>query len=250
MRVGHWPEASILVAGSRIGRLLLAAWMAALLGGCIGAGAFQDRLRATSGELKYPHEAAPPERRPESIGLGAVTLSRPLPPSTTVTKTGGTFFPFLFVNIWTGDYRGTLGATELREDLTGFVRRSLAEDLERGGAHPYAEHDPSLQVDVAISKVDVTTPIHEHGNALFMFLWITYANHVSAGPIAVVLDGEVVVHRGPEELLRRPIQASVRMRGPAGKGWKTEDLTLSMVEGLSLAVKEFNRRVVQEVNAL
>lgn len=107
--------------------------MAALLGGCIGAGAFQDRLRTTSGELKYLHEADPLAQRPETVGLGAVTLSAVLPPATTVTKTGGSLIPLLFVNIWTGDYRGTLGATELTEDLTGFVRRSLVEDLERGG---------------------------------------------------------------------------------------------------------------------
>ncbi len=96
----------------------------------------------------------------------------------------------------------------------------------------------------------MTTPIHERGFVLFVLLWVSYSNQVGAGPIAVALDGEVVVRRGPEELLRRPIQVQARAGGPATKGWKTEELTLSMVEGLSLAVKEFNRRVVQEVNAL
>jgi hypothetical protein len=246
------------MTGIGIGRLL-AVWIAVALSGCIGAGGFQDRLRATTGELKYLHEAATEPaaetaalpKQPDTVGLGAVTLTGPLPPASAVARTGGLVIPLLFVNIWTGDYRGSLGAAELREDLPGFARRSLAEDLEQAATHPYVEHDPNLQVDVTISRVAVAAPIHEQGHMLLLLFWFAYSSQVRAGPVTVDLDGEVVVRRGGDVLRCRPIQVHARVgAGPPVKDWKAEDLTLDMVNALSLAVKEFNHRVVLEVNAL
>jgi hypothetical protein len=219
--------------------------------GCVGAGGLQQQLRSASGELMYLHDTdGSPERRPEAIGLASVTVNPPLPPATIVTRTGGYVVPLLFINFWTGEYQGTLGASELKSDLAGFVRSSLVEELTRSSAYAYSDQDPALRLEVSISKVLVSAPVREQGSLLFLLFWVSYSKFIQGGPVDVVLEGEVVVRRGAQELLRRPIRGRARAGGAPVKDWKVPSLTVTMVEGLSLAVKVFNERIVQEVNSM
>lgn len=233
------------------GRLGFVCWALLGLAGCIGAGGYEARLRERHGELMYLRGASGVERAPGTIALGAVAVDAPLPPETTVRKTGGWVVPLLFVNVWKGEYRSELGAAQVANDLGTFVRESLVEDLRRGARYALADGEGDLQLEVKVTKVAVNAPIQESGNALFLLLFFSLSSSTVAGPVDVSVEGEALIRRAGQELLRAPVTGRSRsgvLRW--GRQMQIEDYTTAMIEGLSLAVKSFNDEVVAQVNRL
>jgi len=226
-----------------------------LLVGCVGAGGFESRLASHSGEVMYLHEARATERQPgTTVSLATFTVEQRLPPATTVQRTGGFVVPLLFVNVWRGEYRSTLGAAQISNDYVQFMKDSFAEELKRSAKFAFTDHDGDVQVDVKVTNIEMNAPIVESGNFLFLLIAFGHSRSVHAGPVEVVVSGEAVARKGGQEVLRKPILGGSRTGGLPRKNRTIEDLmadyTAAMIEGLSLAVKRFNDAIVAEVNSL
>lgn len=225
-----------------------------LLAGCVGAGGFESQLVRRSGEAMYLHEARATERQPATLSVGAFAVEHGLPPVTTVRKTGGYAVPLLFVTLWKGEYQSALGAAQISNDYVQFMKDSLTEELKRSAKYGFVERDGDLEVDVRVTKIQMSAPIVESGNFLFLVLAWSYSKSVQAGPVEVAIEGEAVMRKGGQEVLRKPVLGRSRTGGLLKKygdiDQLTRDFTTTMIEGFSLAVKDFNDNVVSEVNGL
>lgn len=230
---------------------LTAAW---LLGGCIGAAGIEQGLRARHGELMYLRGAQATERGRGTVSVDAIAVDAALSPETTVRKTGGWAVPLLLVNLWKGEYQTKLGAAQLTNDWAAFVRESLAEDLRRDARYAVVEQGGDLRMEVRLSKVEMTAPVVEGGDFLFLLLAFSWSQWIRGGPVEVAIEGDVVVRRGGQEVLRKAVRGRSRSGAlsPRTTGFDrfTADLGSAMIEALSLGVKSFNGAVVAELNEL
>lgn len=230
-------------------RTLLAA-LAALAAGCANTGGLQAQLRSGRAELMYLQDPPVAERQPSTVGLGKVTVEAALPAETTLEKVGGFPVPLLFVNFWKYDYRASLGTARLANDLPGFTRQSLAEALRRGARYAWAEEGADLQVEATVRTVTLRAPMQQSGNFLFLVFAWSWSSSVGAGPAEAIVEGEVVLRRGGQEVLRRPVKGQARTGVLQGAHAKVEDYTSTMAEAVSLAVKDFDAQVVAAVNGI
>jgi hypothetical protein len=231
--------------------LVVTAW---LLGGCMGTAGLEQRLRGRQGELMYLRQTRAVERVAGTVSIDAFAVEHALPAVTTVRRTGGWVVPLVLINVWKGEYECSLGAAQIANDWPLFAKESLVEDLRRGARHALVERGGDLRIDVRITKVAMKAPVVEGGHIAFVPVAGTSGKSIRAGPVDAAVEGEVVARRGGQEVLRKIVAGSARTASLRRKDNDFDayaaDFTTAMIEGLSLAVKDFNGAVVDEVNRL
>lgn len=223
-----------------------------LLTGCVGAGGVQARLGAGGGEVKYEvgEHPDPVDRQPGSVSLASYTVEPRLPPETTVKRTGGYFLPLLFVNLWKGEYLCTVGAAQVLNDYVQFMRESFTEELRRNAKYELAESDGALQLEVKVQKIEMNAPVRESGNMFFLGIAWGYTSSLSAGPVDVVITGEMVAQKDGMEEQRKTVVGKARVLPRIDKSGTMASYTAAMLKGLSAAVESFNDAAVSAVNGL
>ncbi len=235
----------------RAALLVTTAW---LLGGCMGTTGLELRLQARQGELMYLRDAGAVERDAGTVSIDALAVEHALPPTTTVKRTGGWVVPLVLIDAWMGKYECTLGSAQILNEWGPFVKDSLVEDLRRGARYALVEKGGDLRIEVKVAKVAMKAPVVEDGHFAFLLVAATWGKSIRAGPVDVAVEGEVVARRGGREVLRKAILGTARTGNLRRKDNDLDafvaDFTTAMIEGLSLAVKDFNGSVVDEVNRL
>jgi len=235
-------------------RPVLATLPLALLLGCAGTSSIQRALQRRQGDLLYLHDFAPPERRSGTVGLASFAAPALLPPETTVERTSSFVLPLLLLNVWTHDYRATLGTAQIRGDLEQALREALVEDLRRGSRLAYVEEAGDVTLDVRIEEAMILSPSVKAGSFLLIpigtFLLVGVGSGYHTGQTEAVLQATLKARRAGTEVLRRSIRANALVSMPRWRSPRVDDHTILMIEALSLAARDLNRRIVEEVDGL
>lgn len=226
-------------------------FMAVALTGCAGTGGLQRGLQNGRAELAYVHDsAAMTSKNGRSVKIGSFVVADSLPADTTVVKTSSSFLPLIFFNTWNHEFQCRLGYRQIENDYKEFMRQSLIAELKRSGTAAYAEDKADLSLTVYVKDIEMSAPVKKNGRFLCLLYAFGVGTNTSGGPVDVTVKAEVVLKKGEAEVFNREVQGRYRTSILVGANIKIEDYTVAMIEGLSLATKDLNERIVREVNGI
>jgi hypothetical protein len=229
---------------------------AAVLLGCASASDIETTLRASRAELMYLHDAPRAGSRNGTISLQSFAVDGSLPPDTTVERTFSFVVPLLIVNVWWAEYRGDLGARRTLNDCAQFMRESLIVELQRSARFTWVESGGETQIDVRVTKIGTAGSLWNRGGFLFLIYGWWGDDYTWGEEAEAVIEAEVVVRRPGKVPLGAEFQGKARVSPfPLEYARSRErntvyEYTVTMVEALSLAVKDLNDQVVAALNDL
>ena len=230
------------------------AWLvmaAMVLTGCAGTRGLQLTLEGRTGELLYLHDSETvDDKQKGTVKIVSFVVDDVLPPDTTVRKKSGFLVPLLFVNFWKYEYECRLGSSQIENDYKEFARQSFIEELERSGTYRQAEDYGDLEVEVGLRSLTMSAPMVKVGDIFFVLYAYGYNESTLAGPVESVVTADVVIRRDGHELVNRRFQGSSRTNTLKGNFMSVADYTATMIEGFSLALKDLNEHLVQEINRI
>jgi hypothetical protein len=222
-----------------------------LLTGCAGTDSLRGSLQGRRGELVYLHDSAKTaEKQGATVKIGSFVVDDVLPPSTTVEEKSSFVLPLIFLNVWKYDYESSLGCAQIENDYKQFIRESFIDELNRTGKFSYAEGNGDIEIDLKIKAVKMAAPIHKNGHFIFAVYAFMWGQYTSAGPVDAVVTADAVVKKDGKELFSRELLGRGRAGVLKGKNLQLGDYTTAMIEAMSLAIKDLNEHIVEEINTI
>jgi uncharacterized lipoprotein YmbA len=219
------------------------------ISGC--AGSIQKSLEGCSGELMYLHDSTKiPEKEAQTLKIGSFIVDDVLTPSVTVTKTGTFILPLIVFNMWKYDFQSSLGYTQIRNDYKQFIKDSFIEEFRRSCKFKHVEENSSAEINIKFKNVTMSAPIRKSGYFAYFFYGASYAYGTWTGPVHVIVTANAVLKKDGQELLNKEFQGTYQTIFLQDKNTKIEDYTTAMIEGLSLAIKDLNERIVKGINEI
>jgi hypothetical protein len=146
--------------------------------------------------------------------------------------------------------RVQLGYDRLENDYKAFMRERFLAELKRSGAHELRDGDADLNVSVRIRKIELSAPIRHQGTFFFFFLIFGGGHYYEAGPVNVAVQADVTMERAGAVVLSGAFVGKHATNILAGKDARLPDFTIAMIEGVSMAVKDLNERIVAATNRI
>lgn len=232
-------------------RMRVIAIVALLLAGCGVTKNVQGKLETGRSALTYVHDSERAAFRDGgSIAVRSFVVDDVLPPQTTVRKVSSSVLPLLVFNRWTEDMRAQLGYAQIENDYKQFMREHFLEELKRSGRFSAQDGAADLDVTVRIRSLELSAPIRHRGTFFFFLLIFGGGHYYSVGPVSVAVTADVTVERSGAKVLTGVITGKHATTILEGKDVGLGDYTVAMIEGVSLAVKDLNQRIVREINRL
>ena len=223
--------------------------LAVLLSGCGAAAGIQSTLKDRNGELLYLHDSEKvPDKQGGTVQISSFVVDDILPSETTVREKSGFVLPLLVVNVWKFEYQSSLGSDQLKNDYKKFIQDSFIEELDRRGRYKHVEGHGDMELAVEVKTMTMSAPIVKTGNFLFLLVAWAFGQNTSAGPVSVVVTANVELKKDGKELFNRDFQGKTQTNILAGQHVNLEDFTTSMIEGVSLAIKDLDERIVSGIN--
>lgn len=232
-------------------RTALTAFFALLIAGCGVTTNVQHKIAERTGELTYVHDSEPARTRSAvAIAVRSFTVDDVLPPATTVKEVDSSTLPLLVYNKWTEDMRAQLGYDRLKNDYKAFMRERFLAELRRSGVHEVREGTAELSIAVRVRKLEMSAPIRHEGTFIFLLFIIGGGHYYAAGPVSVVVQADVEITRGGTTVLAGSFVGKHATTILAGNNVQLQDYTIAMIEGVSMAVKDLNERIVSATNRI
>jgi hypothetical protein len=223
----------------------------AVLAGCAGTSSLQRTLEGQKGSLVYVHDSEKvADKKAGSLAIKSFAVEDVLPPDTVVTRKSSFFLPLIFFNIWKQEDQAQLGYAQLENDYKQFLRESFIEEMKRSGTYAIRDGQGDLSVEVRIKKIEMSAPINQNGNFIFAVFFFAYGSHTTVGPVDVSVDADVQASKAGAVVLTRELKGRFRTNILAGKNANMRDYTTAMIEGVSMAVKDLNEKIVKEINKI
>jgi hypothetical protein len=223
----------------------------ALLAGCAGTSSLQRTLEDRKGSLMYVHDSEKiADKKSGSLKLSSFTVEDVLAPDTVVTRKSSFFLPLIFFNMWKQEDQARLGYSQLENDYKQFFKESFIEEMKRSGLYAIRDGQGDLALEVKIKKIEMSAPINQDGNFIFAVFFFAFGSHTTAGPVDVSVDADVKASKGGAVVLAKEVKGSFRTNILAGKNANLKDYTTAMIEGVSMAVKNLNEKIVKEINKI
>lgn len=222
-----------------------------VLGGCAGTSSLQRTLEDQKGSLVYVHDSEKvADKKSGSLAIKSFTVEDVLPPDTVVTRKSSFFLPLIFFNMWKQEDQAQLGYAQLENDYKQFLRESFVEEMKRSGTYAIGDGQGDLNLEVRIKKIEMSAPINQNGNFIFAVFFFAFGSHTTLGPVDVSVDADVQASKGGAVVLTRELKGRFRTNILAGKNANMKDYTTAMIEGVSMAVKDLNEKIVKEINKI
>lgn len=222
------------------------------LSGCIGATNLKANLEKQHGELAYLHDTQKVPPKECTLTVKSFVVDDILPSSINVEKTAGYAVPLLFINIWKEQYQCSLGSQQIANNFKQFIQDSVVEELKRSGCCNYTMGKGDLDLDVHVNKLEMKAPVNGNGFFLFLlFLW-SFHSQTSAGPVEISMQADVALRRNGDTVFHKNfvgkyITKSIQSKY-SSRDKLLEEYTLTMIEGLSFAIKDLSEKIVKEIN--
>ncbi len=223
----------------------------AVLAGCAGTASIQRTLEDGKGPLVYVHDSAiVADKKAGTLTISSFTVGDVLAADTSVKNKSSSVLPFLFFNTWKQQDQARLGYAQVENDYKQFLRESLVEEFKRNSFYELRNDHGDVAVDVTIKKIEMSAPIYQQGTFIFLVFFFAGGSQTIAGPVDVTVDADVRASRGGDVVLAKELQGSYRTNILKGRNAILQDYTVTMIEGMSLAVKKLNEKIVQEINTI
>lgn len=211
----------------------------------------QGRLEENRGTLTYVHESLPVQEKGSlTIAVRSFIVDDVIPAHTTVRKVSGSVLPLILFNSWKEDMQAELGYDRLENDYKRFMRDHFLEELRRSGKFPVKDGQADLNVSVRIRKVELSAPIRHRANFFFLFIVVGGGSSYSAGPVVATVSADVTIERTGAQVLSETMTGKYATNILEGRGIDLSDYTIAMIEGVSMAVKDLNEKIVRAVNRI
>jgi hypothetical protein len=223
----------------------------AVLAGCAGTTSLQSTLEDRKGSLIYVHDSEKvADKKSGTLALSSFTVEDVLAPDTIVTRKSSFFLPLIFFNMWKQEDQARLGYAQLENDYKQFLRESFIEEVKRSGTYSIQDGNGDVSLEVKIKQIEMSAPINQHGNFIFAFVFFAFGTQTTLGPVDVSVDADVQASKGGAVVLTRELKGRFRTNILAGKNVNMRDYTTAMIEGVSMAVKDLNEKIVKEINKI
>lgn len=218
--------------------------------GCAGTTSIQSILEEKKGPLIYLHDTTPlPDKKAGTLSLGKIAVADVLPPSTVVENKTSSVVPLLFYNTWSQEDRARLGYAQIENDYKQFFRDSLIEEIKRSSSYAYKADSGDLVLEVAVDKIEMSAPIYQRGNFFFAIIVFGGGNQTIVGPVDVVINADIKATKSGSLVVNKKVTGRFRTTAYTARGNAIiQDYTVAMIEALSMAVKNLNEMIVQEIN--
>jgi uncharacterized lipoprotein YmbA len=230
--------------------------MVIFLAGCMGSGGLKGLLEDRNSELMYLHDSQKSsEKTVQTLKVESFVVDDVLSSDTAVKRTSAYFVPLLFVNFWKEDFQCTLGSAQIKNDYKEFMRESFIVELKRSSKFEYAAESAEMTLVIRVKKIDMSAPVNTKGNLLIPIYAFFYNRHAMAGPVDVTVYADVILKKGSVELFIRELQGKYRAdilkrEQNVSMANYLKDFTPAMIDGLSLAIKDLNEKIVKEINQI
>jgi hypothetical protein len=223
----------------------------AVLMGCAGTASIQRTLEDRKGELAYVHDSViVADKKAGTLTISGFTVADVLSADTSVENKSSSVLPLLLINTWKQEDQARLGYTQIANDYKQFLRERLVEEFKRNSFYELRNNDGDVAVDITIKKIEMSAPIYQQGTFFFLVFIFGGGSQTIAGPVDVTVNAEVRASRGGAVVLAKELQGSYRTNVLKGRNAILQDYTITMIEGVSLAVKKLNEKIVQEINTI
>jgi len=231
--------------------MAVSALLALMMTGCGVTTNVQNKIVERTGELTYVHDSEPARTmNAVAIAVRSFSVDDVLPPATTVREVDSSTLPLLVYNKWTEDMRAQLGYDRLKNDYKAFMRERFLAELKRSGVHEFREGTADLILTVRVRKLEMSAPIRHEGTFIFLLFIIGGGHYYAAGPVSVAVQADVTVERGGATVLSGTFVGKHVTTILAGNNVQLQDYTVAMIEGVSMAVKDLNERIVAATNRI
>ncbi len=223
----------------------------AVLAGCAGTSSLQHTLEDRKGALMYVHDSAKiADKKTGTLAISSFAVGDVLAPDTVVKNKSSSVLPFLFFNSWKQEDQARLGYAQIENDYKQFLRASLIEEVKRSGTYALQDGQGDISLDITIKKIEMSAPINQQGQFIFALFFFAFGSQTTAGPVDVTVDADVRASKGGAVVLTKELQGSFRTNILKGKNAILQDYTIAMIEGVSMAVKDLNEKIVKEINSI
>ena len=211
----------------------------------------QRTLEDRKGTLAYVHDSAVvAAKKAGTLTISGFTVGDVLAAETSVMNKASSVLPLLVFNTWKQEDQARLGYGQVQNDYKQFLKESLVEEFKRNSFYELRNNDGDVAIDVTIKKIEMSAPINQQGNFIFLLFFAAWGTQTVAGPVDVNVIADVRASRGGAVVMEKELQGSHRTNVLKGKNAILQDYTLTMIEGMSQAVKKLNEKIVQEINAI
>lgn len=222
-----------------------------LLSGCMSVDSIRNKLEDRTSEMMYVHDSEKVQQKKSgTVQIGSFIVDNILPEEMSVRRMSSAVYPFIFVNIWKQELQSGLGYSQIKNDYKQFMKDHLIEELKRSCQFGYGEHGGNFVLDVYVKKVEMAAPIYQRGNFLFLVVAVAAGTMTAAGPVDVDIQADVKLKNGEAEVWKKELHGKYKTNILSGKNVALQDYTTAMIEGLSMAVKDLNEKIVNDVNQL
>ncbi len=223
----------------------------AFLAGCAGTSSLQHTLEDRKGSLVYVHDSEKiADKKSGSLALSSFTVEDVLASETVVTRKSSFFLPLIFFNMWKQEDQARLGYAQLENDYKQFFRESFIEEMKRSGTYAFLDGRGDLILEVKIKKIEMSAPINQSGNFIFAVFFFAFGSQTTAGPVDVNVVADVQASKAGAVVLTKELKGNFRTNILAGKNANLKDYTTAMIEGVSMAAKDLNEKIVKEINKI
>ena len=229
-------------------------WMTVLAAssGC-AVGGFKQSLESRREPLYYSAGDAPPAAKDSTtVRVAKVAVVRWPPAVTSVQLVRRRLIPLGVYNYFNQRWWCRLGLAQIANDPEGFIREGLTEELRRTSRHPIATGTADVELEVIVTKIDSVAPVEEGADGVGLAGGMVLKDDwLKAGPVVSSIEAELVL-RGREATPRRSkIVGTATVEIPlAERGLADLDrLVPALVNGLSLAIADLNRKIVEAIDA-
>ena len=222
-----------------------------VLAGCAGTASLQHLLEEQKGALAYVHDSEKvAEKKAVTLSISSFTVDDVLTLKTVVKRKSTFVLPLLVFNTWKQEDQAQLGYAQLENDYKQFLRESFIDEVKRSSTYIYGEERGDLALDVKIKKIEMSAPISQHGNFIFALYFFAFGTQTTTGPVDVTVEADVQASKGSAVVFTKVLQGSFRTNILEGKNVNLKDYTIAMIEGVSMAIKNLNEKIVKEIDRI
>jgi len=225
-----------------------------LISGCTAATKIQKNMNADSYSLSYLQDSRiSPVKTNTGIAIDTVLVNAALNDSTNVVRLKGWAVPLLFINVWNSVNQCVQGKSMFREDIAGFLKASLASEINRSGRFRCDTLDnPDYCLELSVDTLATEGPYVSRGYFYFAIYAYGYSYADYAGPAVSKLSVSCKLKKDGQEVLTKSysverITEQIN-RHYANNSELQRDYAISMVEAASFNFKQIIEQIVEDIN--
>lgn len=234
--------------------LMLLAVITVMFTNCTTTKRIQKNMNTGQYSLAYLHDSEENnEKNNVYVNITDVYNHSSMNDTTKVKRLKGWVVPLIFINIWRSENKCVQGKSMIEEDITNFIKTSLANEINRSGSFNTDTLNTSeYSIKLTINEIKTEGPYVSSGYFYFALYVYGYSFSDIAGPAISTMKINYQLYKGEVIVLENTIDTR-QMTQPIIRRYNNDkflqrDYSISMVEAVSFNIKKVNEQIVKELN--